>query len=46
LVDCDYYRYLNGEKNASDFCGEYMSQYSWAEETLAQIYYHEKKRKN
>jgi two-component SAPR family response regulator len=46
LVDCDYYRYLNGEKNANDFCGEYMSQYSWAEETLAQIYYHEKKRKN
>lgn len=31
-IDCDYYDYLKGQKNL--FHGEYMSQYSFAEETL------------
>ena len=30
-IDCDYYAYLNNGK--PEFRGEYMSQYSWAEET-------------
>lgn len=31
-IDCDYYEYLNGHKEL--FHGEYMTQYSFAEETL------------
>ncbi|MGN0631480.1 MAG: response regulator [Ruminococcus sp.] len=32
LIDCDYYRYCNGEKSSEiKFNGEYMLQYSWAE---------------
>ncbi len=35
-VVCDYYEYLNGDKHAKElFHQEYMSQYSWGEETLA-----------
>ena len=35
-VDCDYYEYLNNNPAAVNaFFGEYMKQYSWAEETLA-----------
>lgn len=35
-VDCDYYMYLRGDKDAlRAFNGEYMSQYSWGEVTLA-----------
>lgn len=35
---CDYYKMLSGdEKVKRSFVGEYMSQYSWAEETLAYI---------
>lgn len=35
-IDCDYYRYLVGDENAvRAYCGEYMSQYSWAEEVNA-----------
>lgn len=35
-IDCDYYRYLDGDVNAvNQFAGEYMTQYSWAETTLA-----------
>ena len=35
-IDCDYYRYLDGDASAvNQFAGEYMSQYSWAETTLA-----------
>lgn len=31
-LDCDYYRFLEGEARAvSSFVGEFMSQYSWAE---------------
>lgn len=32
---CDFYRYLQGEKNL--FFGEYMSDYNWAEQTLADM---------
>lgn len=35
LVDCDYFRYLDEEKEL--FRGEYMSRYSWAENTLAAL---------
>lgn len=36
--DCDYYWYLQGNAEAvSMFRGEYMSQYSWAESTLASL---------
>lgn len=35
LFTCDYYRYLQGEKNL--FFGEYMSDYDWAEQTLADM---------
>ncbi len=35
-IDCDYYGYLDGKPEAlRAFKGEYMRQYSWAEETLA-----------
>lgn len=34
-LDCDYYSYL--EKGKPEFRGEYMSQYSWAEVTLASL---------
>lgn len=35
-VDCDYYRFLAGDPIAAKkFYGEYMTQYSWAEETAA-----------
>lgn len=33
--DCDYYKWLEGDR--SSFVGEYMSQYSWSEYTLAGI---------
>lgn len=37
-IDCDYYRLLAGDREATSlFCGEYMSQYSWAEETVGKI---------
>ena len=42
LIDCDYYDYLADEPYAlKAFHGEYMSQYSWAEKTLAGLLYHE-----
>lgn len=34
-IDCDYYEYLDGRKEL--FRGEYMSQYSFAEETLGEL---------
>ena len=38
LIECDFYRFLEGEeKSAVPFLGEYMSQYSWASETEAQL---------
>lgn len=36
---CDYYLFLKGDKESiNQFCGEYMTNYSWAENTLANIY--------
>jgi len=36
---CDYYQLLEGKDEARrEFRGEYMSQYTWAEETLAGIF--------
>ncbi|MGM9613974.1 MAG: response regulator [Oscillospiraceae bacterium] len=34
-LDCDYYQYL--KTGQPDFLGEYMTQYSWAEETCAML---------
>ena len=40
LIDCDYYDWEKGEAYAiRTFKGEYMSQYSWAETTLAYLTY-------
>ena len=39
--DCDYYRWIEGDPAAINaFAGEYMSQYSWSEFTLAGIETH------
>ena len=35
-LDCDYYSYLKTGK--PEFCGEYMSRYSWAEETCGLLW--------
>ncbi|MBR6391169.1 MAG: response regulator [Lachnospiraceae bacterium] len=38
LIDCDYYRYLAGERDdAYMYHGEFMSQYSWSEEISAEL---------
>lgn len=38
-VYCDSYEYLNGNPQAiNSFFGEYMSQYSWAEESIGKFY--------
>ena len=38
LIDCDYYKLLQGDEDASlKFTGEFMYQYSWAEPTAAWI---------
>ena len=40
-IDCDYYRFLNGEIAAVNaYAGEYMMQYSWAEMTLGSLAQH------
>lgn len=37
-IDCDYYRFLDGDVNAvNSFMGEYMKQYSWAEIRLGEL---------
>lgn len=37
--DCDYYLFLEGDENAKkQFNGEYMSNYSWGEYTLAKLW--------
>lgn len=42
LLDCDYYRMLNGDMRAVNaYRGEYMSQYSWAELTRGSLYFRE-----
>ena len=36
IIKCDYYDFLSGDRQAmKDFIGEFMSQYSWAEEVSA-----------
>ncbi|MCR4938938.1 MAG: hypothetical protein K5930_02360 [Treponemataceae bacterium] len=36
IINCDYYDFLAGKKEAVDsFAGEFMSQYSWAEDVSA-----------
>ena len=36
LISCDYYQFLDGDEQAvRSFTGEFMSRYSWAEETTA-----------
>ncbi len=43
-IDCDYYRWLEGDANArAAFSGEYMSQYSWGEPTLSTLLYEDSK---
>ena len=38
LLECDYYRMLEGDKSAKNtFRGEYMEQYSWAEQTKGSL---------
>ena len=37
LIKCDYISYLQSGK--PEFLGEYMTQYSWAEETCAMLQY-------
>ena len=40
LLDCDYYRMLDGDMEAVNaFRGEYMAQYSWAELTKGNLYF-------
>ena len=40
LIKCDYFSYL--ESGKPEFHGEYMSQYSWAEETCAMLQFKKK----
>lgn len=38
LIDCDLYHFLEGDEEAINaYFGEYMSQYTWASETEAQL---------
>ncbi|MBR1472412.1 MAG: two-component system response regulator [Lachnospiraceae bacterium] len=38
LVKCDYYEWLSGNRSGeNEYRGEYMTQYSWAEETNAML---------
>ncbi len=40
MVDCDYYRMLEGDVSAVNaFRGKYMEQYSWAELTKGSLYF-------
>lgn len=40
LLDCDYYRMLEGDPDAiKAYHGEYMNQYSWGELTAAKLYF-------
>ena len=41
LLDCDYYRLLAGDSAArAEFAGEYMEQYTWAENTKGRLVFH------
>lgn len=43
MVDCDYYRMLDGDITAVNaYRGEYMKQYSWAELTVARLHFRSK----
>ncbi len=38
LIDCDYFKFLEGDNQAvNSFMGEYMIQYSWAEMTMGEL---------
>ena len=38
IVDCDFYRFLEGDARAiNSFTGQYMSAYSWAEFTTGYL---------
>lgn len=37
MIQCDYFDLLEGKKGGEPFRGEYMTQYSWAEYTLASL---------
>lgn len=40
LLDCDYYRMLDGDSDAlNSFDGQYMQQYPWAELTSGRLYF-------
>ena len=40
LLDCDYYRMLDGDMSALNaYYGDYMTQYSWAELTTGRLYF-------
>ena len=42
MIDCDLYHYMNGEEAyIKRFRGAYMSDYSWAEQTLTMLTYEE-----
>ena len=44
LVDCDYYRMLDGEIDAINaYHGQYMPEYSWAEPTAGYLFFNRKK---
>lgn len=44
-IECDYYKYLEGDATAiNSYCGEYMSQFSWAEMTNGFLYNNHKSR--
>ena len=43
MVDCDYYRMLEGDMEAVNaYRGEYMSRYSWAELTKGRLHFRDK----
>ena len=40
MIDCDYYRMLDGDMDAvNSFCGEYMTQYTWATLTEGKLHF-------
>lgn len=39
-LSCDFFRLLNGDPEAiGEYCGKYMANYSWAEETNGELYH-------
>ena len=43
LLDCDYYRMLDSDMEAINaYCGEYMTNYSWAEPMAGALHFREK----